>query len=191
MPGGRWARVAVAAAASASHRSRAQDGSMASRQRDFSEHLRQGSQVGRSLLRLGGRRWQRALHQDGAQRHRVRRHAAVRGGVLPPQAHWPLRQPESARVLYQVCALFPPAQRSRAAADAVARRWRTGDLDSFLIDITADIFACDSCLLPCARRCALRDTRAGSRAKGRAARSTLLTTSWTPPARKAPESGPA
>ena len=157
MPGGRWARVAVAAAASASHRSRAQDGSLASRQRDFSEHLRQGSQVGRSLLRLGGRRWQRALHQDGTQRHRVRRHAAVRRGVLPSQAHWPLRQPESARVLYQVCALFPPAPRFRAA-DGVACRWRTGDLDSFLIDITADIFACDSCLLPCARLCAVCDS---------------------------------
>lgn len=59
------------------------------------------------------------------------------------------------------------------AADGVACRWRTGNFDCFLIDITADIFACDSFLLQCAWLCALCDSRAGSRAKDRAVRSTL------------------
>ena len=43
------------------------------------------------------------------------------------------------------------------AADGVACRWRTGNFDCFLIDITADIFACDSFLLQCAWLCALCD----------------------------------
>jgi 6-phosphogluconate dehydrogenase len=61
-----------------------------------------------------------------------------------------------------------PVQKSE-----VFREWGQGELSSYLIDITADIFACDSFLLQCAWLCALCDSRAGSRAKDRAVRSTL------------------
>ena len=68
--------------------------------------------------RRPGRR--RALRQDGAQRHRVRRHAADRRG------------------------LRPAAGRTGASPAEIAdifRTWNEGDLESFLIEITADVLA--------------------------------------------------
>ena len=61
------------------------------------------------------------LRQDGAQRHRVRRHAAHRRG-LPPAAR---------RARHR-----PPAE----IADVFAE-WNTGDLDSYLIEITAEVLS--------------------------------------------------
>ena len=53
----------------------------------FQSHRRQGG--GRhAVLRLGGRERRRALRQNGAQRHRVRRHAAHLRG-LPVAQGWP------------------------------------------------------------------------------------------------------
>ena len=80
------------------------------------EHLRQGRR--RALLRLHGPRRRRPLRQDGAQRHRVRRHAVHRRGLRP-------------------------APRRRAGAPPhiadVFAEWNSGDLDSFLIEITAEV----------------------------------------------------
>ena len=69
--------------------------------------------------RRPGRR--RPLREDGAQRHRVRRHAAHRRG-LRPAAHRARRD----------------AGRDRRASSAT---WNEGDLESFLIEITADVLA--------------------------------------------------
>ena len=66
-------------------------GGLAARQADLPGHRRQGEagrRRGGSLLRLGGRERRRALRQDGAQRHRVRRHAAHLRG-LPADARRP------------------------------------------------------------------------------------------------------
>jgi 6-phosphogluconate dehydrogenase (decarboxylating) len=60
---------------------RRQSRGLAARQADFPGHRRQGRRR-HPLLRLGRPRGRRALRQDGAQRHRVRRHAAHLRGVL-------------------------------------------------------------------------------------------------------------
>ena len=60
----------------------------------------------------------RALREDGAQRHRVRRHAAHRRGLRP-----------AART-------SPASTRRRSAT--IFEEWNTGELDSFLIEITAE-----------------------------------------------------
>ena len=73
-----------------------------------------------SVLHARGPGRRRSLRQDGAQRHRVRGHAAHRRG-LRPAAGGP------------GC---PPAE----IAD-IFRTWNEGDLDSFLIQITAQVLA--------------------------------------------------
>ena len=75
---------------------------------------------GDALLRTGSARRRRPLRQDGPQRHRVRRHAADRRGLRPAAATGSASTPPDGRRL---------------------RRVERGALDSFLIEITADIFA--------------------------------------------------
>ena len=65
-----------------SHHAGRVGGRLAAREGDLPVDLRQDAR-GRALLRLGRRGRRRALREDGAQRHRVRRHAAHRRG-LPP-----------------------------------------------------------------------------------------------------------
>ena len=101
----------------------------------------------RAVLRLGRRGRRRPLREDGAQRHRVRRHAADRRGLRPAAA-----------------------TRSASAHDElhdVFAEWNDGELDSYLIEITRDIFG-----------------RARTRTASRSS-----TRSSTPPARRAPASG--
>ena len=87
---------------------------------DLPGHLRQDA-GGRALLRLDRRRRRGPLREDGAQRHRVRRHAADLRGL--------------------------PAHEGRAGHDATRRcttvfaEWNKGELDSYLIEITRDILA--------------------------------------------------
>ena len=69
--------------------------------------------------RRAGRR--RPLREDGAQRHRVRRHAADRRGVRPAPGR----------------AGAPRRPRSRRSSGS----WNAGDLESFLIEITAEVLA--------------------------------------------------
>ena len=65
------------------HDARRQRGGLAARQADLPGDRRQGRPEGRHpLLRLGRPARRRALREDGAQRHRVRRHAAHLRGVL-------------------------------------------------------------------------------------------------------------
>ena len=78
-----------------------------------------GASRWRAVLPLHGPGWRRSLRQDGAQRNRVRRHAVNLRG---------LRDLE---------------QRARPNADELAdifSEWNRGDLDSYLIDITSQIF---------------------------------------------------
>ncbi len=63
----------------------------------------------------------RALREDGPQRHRVRRHAADLRGLLP-------------------AASTPSACRNDELYDVFAE-WNRGELDSYLIEITRDIFS--------------------------------------------------
>ena len=60
------------------------------------------------------------LRQDGPQRHRVRRHAADLRGLPPAERR---------------CSAWTPT-----ALHEVFARWNTGPLDSYLIEITRDIF---------------------------------------------------
>ena len=64
------------------------------------------------------RQW--TLRQDGAQRHRVRRHAAHRRGLRPAAAGPDLPTAEIAEVF---------------------ARWNTGALESYLVEITAEVLA--------------------------------------------------
>jgi 6-phosphogluconate dehydrogenase len=70
------------------------------------------------VLRARRARRRRALREDGAQRHRVRRHPAHRRGLRP--AH-PRRGP------------------GRPGHRKIFEQWNSGDLDSFLIEITAKV----------------------------------------------------
>jgi len=58
-----------------------QRGGVAARQADLPSDLREGGQGRRAVLPVGRRRRRRPLRQDGAQRDRVRRHAADLRGV--------------------------------------------------------------------------------------------------------------
>ena len=86
------------------HHARRQHGSMAAREADLPGHRREGRRR-HSVLRLGGRGRRRPLREDGAQRHRVRRHAADRRGVpaaegrAGPQLRtsWPKSSPSGTR----------------------------------------------------------------------------------------------
>ena len=71
-----------------------------------------------ALLRLRRSRRGRPFREDGAQRHRVRRHAAHRGG------HDLLRSGVDMPV---------------ADIAAVFKEWNSGDLESFLIETTATV----------------------------------------------------
>ena len=62
------------------HHARRQSRRMAACEGDLPGHRRQGRRRN-ALLRLGRRRRRRPLRQDGAQRHRVRRHAADLRGL--------------------------------------------------------------------------------------------------------------
>ncbi len=75
----------------------------------------------RAVLHAHRHRRRRALRQDGAQRHRVRRHAADRRGLRPAA---PRRRADA---------------RPRSAE--TFGEWNKGDLDSFLIEITAEVLA--------------------------------------------------
>ena len=66
-------------------------------------------------------RRRRPLREDGAQRHRVRRHAAHRRGLRPASAAAPARRPAE-------------------IADVFAE-WNKGELESYLIEITAEVLA--------------------------------------------------
>ncbi len=55
---------------------------VAARERDLPGDCREDARR-RAMLRLGRRGWRRPLRQDGAQRDRVRRHAAHRRGLSP------------------------------------------------------------------------------------------------------------
>ncbi len=80
----RFGRRRGRAARTVDHAGR-QSGRVAAREADLSGDCRQGG--GRhALLRLGGRRRRRALREDGAQRHRVRRHAADLRGLRSAEA---------------------------------------------------------------------------------------------------------
>ena len=81
------------------------------------KHLGQGRR--RPVLHLCRSRRRRPFREDGAQRHRVRRHAADRGGVRPDPAG--------------------DRQVGRGDRARSSRTWNSGDLESFLIEITADV----------------------------------------------------
>ena len=72
-----------------------------------------------AVLRLHRRRRRGPLREDGPQRHRVRRHAADRRGLRPAAPRHRARR----------------RRRSRAIFD----EWNAGDLESFLIEITATV----------------------------------------------------
>ncbi len=122
---------------------------LAARQADLSGDRRQGRPEERhSLLRMGRPARRGPLREDGPQRHRVRRHAAHLRSLLHAEAR-PLGL--SNDELYDVFA-----------------EWNRGELDSYLIEITRDIFSVKD-----------PETR----------RATSSTRSWTRPARRAPASG--
>ena len=82
-------------------------------------HLGQGRR--RALLHPHRRRRRGPLREDGPQRHRVRRHAAHRRGLRPAaQAAWAWTRPRSPRC---------------------SASWNEGRLDSYLIEITAEVLA--------------------------------------------------
>ena len=85
---------------------------------DAGGHQRQGGR--QPVLHAHRQRRRRPLRQDGAQRHRVRRHAAHRRGLRPA--------PARRRV------------RARKVAE-IFRTWNKGRLNSYLIEITAEILA--------------------------------------------------
>ena len=70
----------------------------------------------RTLLPLHGTGWRRSLRQDGAQRNRVRRHAADLRGLRDSERR--------------------PRIECRASFADIFAEWNKGDLDSYLIDIT-------------------------------------------------------
>ena len=73
-----------------------------------------------ALLRLGRPRRRRPLRQDGPQRHRIRRHAAHLRSLLAHE---------------RSCSAWTPH-----ALHEVFARWNAAPLDSYLIEITRDIF---------------------------------------------------
>ena len=100
----------------------------------------------RALHRLHRRQRRGPLRQDGPQRHRIRRHADDLRGLRPDER---------------------PAGTQARRDRRVFTEWNHGILDSFLIEITADIL----------------------KQKDPSRRIPLSTSSSTPPARKAPASG--
>ena len=103
------------------HDARRQPGRLAAGQADLSGDRRQGRAEPRHpLLRMGRPARRGALREDGAQRHRVWRHAVDLRSLLPAQAVLGLSNDE----LYDVFAA-----------------WNRGELDSYLIEITRDIFS--------------------------------------------------
>ena len=85
----------------------------------FPRRFRQGRRQ-RSLLRLGRRRRRGPLCEDGPQRHRIRRHAVDLRGLQ----HFENGLGLSADEMHEVFA-----------------EWNTGELDSYLIEISRDILA--------------------------------------------------
>ena len=87
---------------------------------DARPDVRVDRRAGRRHAVLRARRPRRRgpLRQDGAQRHRVRRHAADRRGLRPAPAGLGASPAEIAKIF---------------------RTWNEGDLDSFLIEITAEV----------------------------------------------------
>ena len=73
------------------------------------------------VLRARRPRRRRPLREDGAQRHRVRRHPADRRGVRPAHPRRAASTPRRSRKIFE--------------------EWNTGDLESFLIEITAKVLA--------------------------------------------------
>ncbi len=97
------------------------DRGLAAGQADLPGDRRQGGPQRRHpLLRVGRAPRCRPLRQNGPQRHRVRRHAVDLRGLLDAQA----RPRPVQRELYDVFA-----------------EWNQGELDSYLIEITRDIFS--------------------------------------------------
>ena len=98
---------------------------------DAGEDLRQGRR--RALLRLHGPRRRRPLRQDGAQRHRVRRHAAHRRGLRPAPRRRAGHRPADRRRLRRVeqgrAGLVPHRDHRRGPAPGRRRdrrsRWST------------------------------------------------------------------
>ena len=74
-----------------------------------------------ALLRLGRRGRRRPLRQDGAQRHRVRRHAAHLRSLPTHEGR--------------------PGPDDRTRCTKSSPEWNKGELDSYLIEITRDILA--------------------------------------------------
>ena len=68
----------------AEHHARRRPRGLAARQADLPGHRREGGRTATPVLRLGRAGRGRPLRQDGAQRHRVRRHAAHLRVVRPP-----------------------------------------------------------------------------------------------------------
>jgi hypothetical protein len=101
------------------HHARRQQGRMGAREADLPGDRGEGRRR-RPLLRLGRRGRRRALREDDAQRHRVRRHAVDRRGVSPDEGR--------------------PGPVHRRTARGL-QEWNEGELDSYLIEITRDIFA--------------------------------------------------
>src|SRR5699024_2772070 len=93
---------------------------------------------GRTLLRIHGARWRRALREDGAQRHRVRRYAVHRRGLRPPSRLGDDRARDRGRVRGVerggTRVLPHRDHRDRVAPDRSAHRRR-------LVDIIADAAA--------------------------------------------------
>ena len=74
----------------------------------------------RALLPLHGAGWRRPLREDGAQRNRVRRHAAHLRSLRDLERRRRSRTPNELADIFS--------------------EWNKGDLDSYLIDITSQIF---------------------------------------------------
>ena len=74
----------------------------------------------RTVLPIHGPGWRRSLRQDGPQRHRVRRHSIDLRSLCNPQRY--------------------PGDAGSAACRDVFAEWNKGELDSYLIEITSQIF---------------------------------------------------
>ena len=126
------------------HHARRQPGRLAAGQADLPGDLGQGRPEQRHpLLRMGRTARCRTLREDGPQRHRVRRHAVDLRSLRHAEGRLELTNDE----LYDVFA-----------------EWNRGELQSYLIEITRDIFS------------VTRPTWATG---------TWSTRSWTTPARRA------
>ena len=104
------------------HHARRQRRGLAARQADLSSHRRQGRPEQRHpLLRMGRPARRRALREDGPQRHRVRRHAAHLRSLSPAEGRrWACRT---------------------TSCTTCSTEWNRGELESYLIEITRDIFS--------------------------------------------------